>query len=146
MGAYGANAVHFSMIQEYVAGMLGVEVGEYSQVTDCMHLYLDNPNWESIKKESERGTLMHDPYSISQVTPYPMIEDDKDVWDHDLQLFCMAGTGGKYYSAFFNDVAVPILKVWAEHKRSREGLNYIDYIAADDWRLAIARWLTARYV
>lgn len=38
-GAYGANAVHFSVMQEYVARQLGVEVGTYTQVSVNYHAY-----------------------------------------------------------------------------------------------------------
>lgn len=39
-GAYGANAVHFSMLQEFVARMIGLEVGTYSQVSVNWHAYV----------------------------------------------------------------------------------------------------------
>jgi len=39
MGAYGANAVHFSFLQEYIAGMLRVPVGHYWQVSNGYHAY-----------------------------------------------------------------------------------------------------------
>lgn len=39
-GAYGANAVHFSMLLEYMAAMLGVHVGRYYQVSNNFHGYL----------------------------------------------------------------------------------------------------------
>ena len=38
-GAYGANAVHFSMLQEYVALKAGVEVGSYWQISTNWHAY-----------------------------------------------------------------------------------------------------------
>jgi hypothetical protein len=46
-GALGANVVHFSMLQEYVACALGqingktVDVGVYNQVSSNLHLYLE---------------------------------------------------------------------------------------------------------
>ena len=40
-GATGANAVHFSILQEYVAYRLSLHVGVYYQVSDNMHLYDD---------------------------------------------------------------------------------------------------------
>ena len=39
MGAYGANAVHFSILQEYLAAMIGVGVGRYYQVSNNFHAY-----------------------------------------------------------------------------------------------------------
>jgi hypothetical protein len=38
-GAYGANAVHMSVLQEYVARGVGVEMGSYHQVSVNFHAY-----------------------------------------------------------------------------------------------------------
>lgn len=40
MGAYGANAVQFSFLQEYLAGMLNTPVGKYWQVSWDFHAYV----------------------------------------------------------------------------------------------------------
>jgi hypothetical protein len=39
MGHYGANVVHFSLLQEYLALMVGCNVGWYEQVTANLHAY-----------------------------------------------------------------------------------------------------------
>lgn len=38
-GGYGANAVHFSVLQEFVAAMVGVRIGEMHQLSNNAHLY-----------------------------------------------------------------------------------------------------------
>lgn len=40
-GAYGANAVQFSVLQEYLAGRVGVAVGNYYQISHNFHVYVD---------------------------------------------------------------------------------------------------------
>ncbi len=40
-GALGANAVHFSVLQEYLATRLGVDIGWYEQVSANLHVYVD---------------------------------------------------------------------------------------------------------
>lgn len=40
-GAYGANAVHFSFLQEYLASMIGVKVGIYTQFSFNYHAYVE---------------------------------------------------------------------------------------------------------
>lgn len=40
-GAYGANAVHFSMLLEYMAGSIGCQVGTYTQISVNYHMYLN---------------------------------------------------------------------------------------------------------
>lgn len=41
-GVMGANLCQFSTIQETMAAWLGVEVGTYTQITDSLHIYLDD--------------------------------------------------------------------------------------------------------
>ena len=48
-GAYGANAVHMSMLQEYLASRLEIAVGEYTQISDSFHVY-QNDVWERCKE------------------------------------------------------------------------------------------------
>ena len=38
-GAYGANAVHFSFLQEVIARAIDYPLGEYRQVSNNFHLY-----------------------------------------------------------------------------------------------------------
>jgi len=52
-GAYGANAVHFSMLQEFVARCVGVSVGTYTQVSVNWHAYLNRP-FEKVKDLYEK--------------------------------------------------------------------------------------------
>jgi thymidylate synthase len=40
-GCYGANVVQFSMLQEYIAACVGVEVGWYEQISTNFHAYKD---------------------------------------------------------------------------------------------------------
>ena len=42
-GAYGANAVQFSMLQAYMAARIGCGVGTYTQGSDSMHVDQDVP-------------------------------------------------------------------------------------------------------
>ena len=47
-GAYGANAVHMSVLQEFIAKSLEVEMGPYHQISDCFHVY-ENEQWEKLR-------------------------------------------------------------------------------------------------
>ena len=60
-GAYGANAVHFSMLLEYVARMVGVYQGTYTQVSVNWHAYLDTFD----KAEGIMYEELVDPYANS---------------------------------------------------------------------------------
>ena len=41
-GTFGSNIYHFSFLHEYMALCLGVAVGRYNQITNNLHLYLQN--------------------------------------------------------------------------------------------------------
>lgn len=49
-GTFGANLCQFSTIQEVVAAWLGIEVGTYYQITDSLHIYLDDYGAKETRK------------------------------------------------------------------------------------------------
>jgi hypothetical protein len=51
-GAYGANAVQFSVLQEYLAARVGVGVGRYYQVSNNFHVY--ESELERLKARGEK--------------------------------------------------------------------------------------------
>jgi thymidylate synthase len=75
-GAYGANAVHFSILQEYIASRLGWKVGKLYQYSDDYHAYL--AVYEKIQHLANQA---RDVYS-SDLNPY----NDKDVKVYTLPL------------------------------------------------------------
>ena len=142
-GCYGANEVHFSLIQEYVASKVGAKVGNYYQISDSLHAYVDNPQWELLSKNCVPANTF-DPYN--KWSPYPIVNVEGAFrWECDLDMFFNNPFGGVYANSFFTDVAVPMLNVWDAHKQSRQGLDYINSISATDWRIACKMWLTRRY-
>lgn len=68
-GAYGANAVHFSMVQEYLAALIGCPIGTYEQISVNYHIYSD---WNEKLKELPRQSY-DDPYSKGLVHHVPML-------------------------------------------------------------------------
>lgn len=69
-GLAGANAVHFSVLLEYVAASLGLGVGEYHQVTADLHCYTETwrPNgWLN----SPFGNLYHAGTRYADVAAHP---------------------------------------------------------------------------
>lgn len=143
-GKLGANVVHFSMLQEYVAGCAGYEVGPYTQVSDSLHVYTKLPVWENVKDtpympedyyETEYADLMVEPYQFFKDCS---VED----WEHDMQAFMLDPQDERIYrTPYFQDVVQPISLIWWEHKKNRNGLRYIESIKASDWRMACKIWL-----
>lgn len=164
-GAYGANAVHFSMLQEYLAGKLGAEVGQLHQLSDSFHVYTEGVGGElwTKMKEAQGSLLAYDYYDTGAVKPYSM-QAGHPQWDEDLERFFNSAitivvmhneptsTPSSYlYAAdfgtpWFRDVAVPMFNAHLAHKLndSAAAVNYVATIAAADWRVAAIGWLARR--
>lgn len=133
-GAYGANAVHFSFLQEYMAGKIGVRVGRYYQLSNNWHLY-----------ESVRSKFRSDPLSVYPDTKPVM--DIPDAWDRDLFDFMMDPERALgYVNSWFMYVA---RQMWITHSEWKFGqreraLRLAEGIAAADWRCAVLDWMRRR--
>ena len=148
-GAYGANVVQFSMLQEYIAMRVGVGVGAYRQVSDSFHVYPDNPHWEKLRLLPYSD---FNPYKY-WVKPIPLISgmETADEWDKDLRTFMEVTeefeeiTGPcKFSTHWFHNVAEPMFNMWVRHKRYGDALKYVDTVMAEDWREAAKLWLSKR--
>jgi thymidylate synthase len=155
-GAYGANAVHMSMLQEYMASAIGRPVGTYYQVSNNYHAY-EEVFEKLMKKFGERdafdfytlGRLINEnPYKIGEVQPYPMVNTDIRIWDKDLVEFLdrTPFNEGEFNDRFFNEVAVPMQDSWWLHKsgKTEEAMIEIQKCAASDWRKACWEWFNRR--
>ena len=147
-GKLGANVVHFSMLQEYMAAMIGVGVGPYTQMSDSLHVYVDTQVWKNVKDSTSYAP--DDPYTAEypefMVKPYRMFKNaDKDDWHKDLNKYMLDPFDEvQYKTPFFEEVAKPIAIVWMEHKEHCAGRLHVDKIKASDWRLACKQWLSIK--
>lgn len=153
-GCYGANAVHFSMLHEYVAIAVGRPVGMYEHVSVNWHAYLDT--FAPLRELDQYRPMpahagpqpnnLHCPYSRGQVVPFRLINTSREQWDQDLGMFLDQGTKAMgYQDIFFRGVALPMLRVHDLIKQDmREALQWCDNIKASDWRLACQEWLLRR--
>lgn len=147
-GAYGANAVHFSVLQEFIAARLGVPVGVMYQMSFNYHVYL------GVLGGPDKARAMQvadsDLYASRKFVPMPMF-DEPEQFMVELPNF-MDCAGPDYVEGFawpgftepfLASVAVPMRLVWAAHKRgdyaAAEAL--CGKIAADDWRYASRQWI-----
>lgn len=146
-GAYGANAVHMSFLQEVMAAWIGVPVGFYWQISTNFHAYLD-----TLKKVEP---LLNNPdaksaYELGEIEPFPVVGTDIDTWHSELNMFMDEGAVMGYTDPFFKKVAVPMLLAWQSWKnkdnenRVSEAIEHADRIVATDWRRACIEWLERR--
>lgn len=149
-GCYGANAVHFSMLQEVVAAMVGVSVGSYWQVSFNWHAYLDT--FTPLLPLADRA---HQPPSFGQRTPYemgmaqtyPMVHTEPHIWFEDLEMFLSEESRAiGYRDPFFRRVALPMMRAhdaFRTHNFAGARAEAKD-ILATDWRKAVLEWLDRR--
>lgn len=140
-GAYGANAVHFSFLQEYLAAAIGVEVGTMYQLSNNWHVYQDV--WEQ-KRESEYSDHYTQAIDGVQVSPRPMVTMPQFFLE-DCERF-VRSDAGVYANPWFAEVAEPMRRVHATWREGRttEAVMSTDRIQASDWQLAARQWLDRR--
>jgi thymidylate synthase len=151
-GCYGANAVQFSMLLEYMAGRIGVEPGIYRQVSDSYHAYHDT--WPKISDIAAR--FRGDPYVQGEVSVYPLVADplhfDAELvrWfenpPDDLSFAQWEAEATTWRNPYFLRVATPVHNSWLAYKRKdREAAGqWLDRCAATDWQRAAREWLQRR--
>lgn len=154
-GAYGANAVHFSVLQEYLATLIGVRVGRYHQVSMNAHVY--ERHWDLVetlaREVSDWGDAPADPYD--KVIAFPLMNVASHVWDAELSRFL--GPIGeadldRLTDPFFHNVCRPMELAWRAFKdkslgdeRIPKALEHLGEMPEnDDWRLACTEWLQRR--
>lgn len=156
-GAYGANAVHMSFLQEVIAAAVGVPVGAYAQFSNNYHTYLDRPDVARLIEKREEATTGYNVYYASDdrygnPAVKPFVTSPRhmvlDTFLRDCEV--LAGVPDAVLAAdahpFLRHVFVPMM---AAHKAYKAG----DYEAAhraltlcqaSDWATAGAEWLYRR--
>lgn len=144
-GAYGANAVHMSVLQEVVAGIVGIPVGHYWQISNNWHGY--TKTFEPIK-DLASADISRNPYE--DMSPFPIMNVPADVWFSDLDIFMTEGPITGFRDRFFRRVVTPMFHSWAAWKNKEDterwdkAIEIVQHCAADDWRIACTDWLHRR--
>jgi hypothetical protein len=148
-GMLGANVVQFSMLQEYLAAHLGLDVGRYDQVTADLHAYTDT--WEPEKWLADVPHWQH-AYERHNWSPTPLVASLKAFeeqlpdfveyhkeWCHGKPLPC-------WTEPFLKEVAHPMCMVYGFYKRGeyKSCLRWLELVVSPDWRAAAQGWVARR--
>ena len=142
-GCYGANAVHFSVLQEFLSIAVGLPLGVYRQFSNNLHFYTSTHpvGWIDIPPSAST----YDAYLLGTLT-HPLFK--KLSWQQFLQEvedFCTAPElGHKSRSRLIRNVAHPMYASWCERKAGGVGLEELKSCAAEDWQLACKQWIERR--
>jgi hypothetical protein len=162
-GCFGANAVHFSFLLEYMAMRIGVPMGSYLQFTNNLHTYTDTFSVEKlnlIEHECdtvgalpETGPAITDGFdadlalfmpwalSVIRATPPPATWEGATPPGTQLALNVPPCT-----TPFFHAVAVPMFLTWVYRKwKDVYSMNICLYgVDAPDWQRAVREWIERR--
>lgn len=168
-GMLGANVVHMSILQEYMAARIGVEVGTYTQFTNNLHTYLDHGErtkmvegqieelwrpWAWLKEYAEpnnsstwyerREEVSADPTTV------PLVQDP-EAFEEELPRFVdrfseATDVEWGWVEPFLQDVAQPMLIAFNYYKAKMvdTAIVYCKQIKAADWRTTAEMWLRKR--
>lgn len=156
-GAYGANAVHFSYLLEYLAAAIGCPVGRLDQLSFNLHVYTENEVTRRLHHPSEVEALgaprvtADDRYVDEGCEPYGLLgaqaQHSVEEFDEDLECFLSnPGSDARYHCSFFEEVAAPMYASWAAYKAGNLPLaqETLDAVEARDWAVAAHEWLQRR--
>ena len=142
-GAYGANAVHMSVLQEYIAKSLDVEIGPYHQISDSFHVY-KNKQWKTLCN-THLSKLKYPENLVPVVkNATTFIMDCHMFLAHlpvgiELQLdFENKVDWNQFDNPIFPTVLRPMVRAFIEHKHREYTKAYesIRKIEAEDWQEA----------
>lgn len=146
-GTLGANAVHFSFLQEYMANMLGVEVGYYNQISNNLHVYLNNFDpllWletcgECI--ETRDFKLVENKATFRKELQY-VLDRYKSVSENDHS----APLNMDHDNCFLDFICIPMFEAFRAYKLKDKNMTklWMSKIEHRDWQLACAYWITKR--
>lgn len=126
-GAAGTNAVHFSILQEYLATCLGASIGTYYQISNNFHAYetvlasLKEAMEIEKEKDYDRLETALNPYEphigLVGITP---IVGDADSFRTELERFLRddppVQVDEEWKNPFFPSVAIPMLRAYQDFR------------------------------
>ena len=138
-GAYGANIVHFSILQEYLAARLGVHMGRLTQFSFNWHMY-DNTEKYATTVGAEQGIMGGYPGTMPLVTDPATFDGEVAAYVHDPSL----ATLDEFHNRFLSHTAWPMYMANMERKAGNTATSAMTWaykIEAPDWRKATIAWL-----
>ena len=141
-GKYGTNIVHFSMLQEYMAARLNVEIGIYRHMSDSFHAYLDV--FEKVRNiQPDYKPYDEWDYEIKPLVDYP------PTFKAELLQFLENPQNSAIAAknSIFRSVAYPMYEAWRLYKDLGDistAVKCSSNIEAKDWQKACVEWLERR--
>lgn len=168
-GAYGANSVHFSVLQELMAVWVGAPMGLYRQFSNNYHLYTAVvPDLQSTISAAAYSAVLAQAYYDNEWENADMcgwiVKPTLDIDLHpddgpqaattflkECEDFCIAPLEDKVYQHdFFNNTLRPMYQAYMIRKTKNvvlpesTGLTIAQRIQAPEWQYACMEWIARR--
>ena len=151
-GAHGANAVHFSILLEYMAAKCGLVVGEMFQYSWNYHLYdgiLKHKPWEVEEDLYDTDRYVGNPNALMPTVI--VTHEDVEAFDTELPHFLDWAApepqcGAPIDHPFLKGTALPMLEAWRAAKEADwpKASNACMQIKGADWMVACTEWIQRR--
>lgn len=136
-GAYGANAVHFSMLHEFICNATGLPMGEMYQFSNNFHIYKEVPKYEEMMSYPFIET---NPYGGLKV--YPGIVGMRN-WQTFLEecekLMYSSYASSNVTNPFLCDIVLPMIHLW-----ETRDMACLKDMPECDWKVAFQQWMERR--
>lgn len=163
-GYFGANAVHLSIFQEYVAEQLDRDMGNWTHVSNNFHGYMWNEKFKALLDDPDQWYSAEHHYSAGNVRHSALGSEKKDFL-LNLREFIVSCHSAIMYShlsnqaiggnhSFINEVAEPIFRTFQlyRYKKTHYDIYHPGTIlwnahnegVQNDWFHAGREWLNAR--
>jgi len=146
-GYAGANIVHMTIIQEFVALAVGVKLGEYRTFSTNLHLYTELYDANRFLTQPPSSELF-DLYADGEVSSLPLMLNGCYLsFLSECEMFCFDpfNLSIKYSHPFIEHVARPLAMISYTRKTGAgTGAGWAEKIKASDWRRAAFDWIHRR--
>lgn len=169
-GAWGANLVHFSFVLEFMAQLVGLEVGSYYQISSNTHIYTEFPITQKLLepvdidgnvklrvRESTVAAAQRPDFILSPtILPEEIRDPYHTLWEFDrgLNSFMFefgitnehANLGAETNSPFLREVGEPMRRAWNLYKADKleEAVALLEGHPNYDWLVNSRQWLERR--
>lgn len=150
-GAYGANAVHFSILQEVIAFGVGVPVGTMYQFSNNFHVYTEREQIKTLWDTPPSYTYdLYDLFDdedgeVARNKPILLPGETVDQLLLDCESFARGYDG--FGTSFLSEIAYPLMQSYLARKADPGGETWRAHLAdvpRCDWKLAYQQWTDRR--
>ena len=143
-GLFGANAVHMSMLHEYVASRASCKVGTYTHFSNNAHAYVETLNKvKNIQPDYESYLIIGD--EATQYHSQPLM-DNWLTFDDELKVWFQNEEVNAFENKFLSLTACKVREGWYfwKQKNILKAIEVCSTIEDRAWRKACVEWLQRR--